>query len=59
MNEEPIVLRCEVQLDPEGVEALARRLAELWGRRSPSPTRAADVGRRGRGVVGRGAALDL
>ncbi len=30
---------CEVQLDPEGVEALARRLAELMGAQEPEPRR--------------------
>jgi hypothetical protein len=39
MNEEPIVLRCEVQLDPEGVEALGRRLAELMAPEEPEPRR--------------------
>ena len=39
MSEEPIVLRCEVRLDPEGVEALARRLAELMGPQESEPRR--------------------
>jgi hypothetical protein len=39
MNEEPIVLRCEVRLDPAGVEALAWHLAELMGPQEPEPRR--------------------
>ena len=39
MSAKPLIVRCELELDPDGVEALARRLAELMAPEEPEPGR--------------------
>jgi len=39
MSAEPLILRCEIEVDPDGVETLAGRLAELMAPEEPEPGR--------------------